>query len=341
MGDKNQKQANIPPAPNPVSLYKQFTNSYLGFQPTYLQNEDQFRGSEDPTRIAEQQGLQSEFGPTQYQQMLDAFNQLDPQYSQAHAALGNRVNSDLASGGQYAGDYNKLISSLQGQYNLGTSLSDPEKAQVEQGLRGSQAARGNIGGASAGIAEGYALGDRGQQLQQQRLGNYETGLGQGAQYAQQGINNAGSFLGAPTIAQQASFVPPVSPDRSFAYVNPNAGFQGVTLGNQAYANNVAAAGANSQSGGNPWMSTIGALGSVAGGLISSGAFSDRRLKTDIKKVGSDDKGGIYTFRYKGPKFVGRMAQELEQTDPGSVGTDPVSGYKMVTAEHAPIEVQST
>jgi hypothetical protein len=339
MGSKGSSAPNIPPAPNPVSLYKQFTNSYLGFQPTYLQNEDQFRGSEDPTRIAEQQGLQSEFGPTQYQQMLDAFNQLDPQYSQTHAALGNRVNSDLASGGQYAGDYNKLISSLQGQYNLGTSLSQPEQAQVEQGLRGSQAARGNASGASAGIAEGYALGDRGQQLQQQRLGNYETGLGQGAQYAQQGINNAGSFLGAPSIAQQSSYVAPVSPDRSFAYVNPNAGFQGVTLGNQAYANNVAAAGANSQSGGNPWMSTIGALGSVAGGLLT--AFSDVRLKTDIKKVGTDEDGlNLYEFRYKGPKFVGHLAQEVEQKFPDHVGTDPTSGYKMVTSEFAPQEVNS-
>jgi hypothetical protein len=336
MGSKGSSSPNIPPAPNPVSLYKQFTNAYLGFQPTYLQNEDASRASEDPARIQEQQGLQNQFGPTQYQQMLDAFQQLDPQYSQTHAALGNRVNSDLAGGGQYAGDYNKLISSLQGQYNLGTSLSAPETAQVQQGLRGAQAARGNIGGASAGIAEGYALGDRGQQLQQQRLQNYETGLGQGAQYAQQGINNAGSFLGAPTIAQQASFVPPVSPDRSFAYDNPNAGFQGVTLGNNAYANNVAAQTANSQSGGNPWMSTIGALGTVAGAALT--AFSDVRLKTDIQEVGRDDKGGIYTFRYKGPKFVGRMAQELEHTDPGSVGTDPVSGYKMVTSEHAPVEV---
>lgn len=300
MGNKGSNGPNIPPSPDPVSQYKKFTNAYLGFQPTYVQNEDQFRGSEDPNRIAQQQGLQNQFGPEQYQQMLSAFGQLDPQYAKLHGQLGDQVSNDLA---------------------LGYKLAPGQEQQVEQGLRGSQAARGNASGASAGIAEAYALGDKGAQMYQQR------------------INNAGSFLGSPSIAQQSGFVPPVSADRSFAYVNPNAGFQGVTLGNQAYANNVAALGANNQNQGNPWMSTIGALGSVAGGALA--AFSDERLKTDIKKVGRDEEKGLnlYEFAYKSPhKHVGYMAQEVEQKYPDSVGTDPVSRYKMVTEEFAPVEV---
>ncbi len=185
-------------------------------------------------------------------------------------------------------------------------------------------------------ATGTSLGQSGQ-----ALGTAGQALGAGSAYAQQGVNNAGSYLGAPSIAQQAGFVPPVSPDRSFAYENPNAGFQGVTLGNQAYANNVAAAGANSQSGGNPWMSAIGGVGSILGGLLASGAFSDRRLKTDIKRIGKDEKGlNLYEFAYRGPKHIGYMADEVAKADPDAVWKDPASGYLKVAQEYAPVSLSS-
>lgn len=302
MGKSSNKSNNqkIPNSPDPVGLYQKFTNAYLGNQPTYFSAENQARNSQDPQRIAEQQGLQNQFGPEQYSQMLSGFNQLDPSYLAAHNALGNAVTSDLAQG-----------------YNLAPG----QEQQVEQGVRGAQAARGNASGTSAGIAEGYALGDKGAQMYQQR------------------INNAGSFLGSPTIAQQASYVPPVSADRSFAYDNPNAGFQGVQLGNQAFANNVAAAGANNQQQSNPWLSAAGgALSAV--GAIAPLFFSDERLKTDVKRIGTDAKGlGLYEFAYKGPKHVGHIAQEVEKRFPEQVTTDPVSGYKMVTEAFAPVQVE--
>jgi hypothetical protein len=113
------------------------------------------------------------------------------------------------------------------------------------------------------------------------------------------------------------------------------GYGGTTTGQQTtpYYSNT---GANLLSGG------IGgaALGSVLGGAfpetLGSGlgaglggglgllaAFSDRRLKTDIARIGQSDKGDpLYTFRYKtdapGTVRMGLMAQDVAQRDPGAV-----------------------
>lgn len=61
--------------------------------------------------------------------------------------------------------------------------------------------------------------------------------------------------------------------------------------------------------------------------------SDRRLKTDVEKLGKDRAGrNMYEFRYRGePKGVrhtGYMAQEIEKTEPQAVFKGP-GGYKMI------------
>ena len=66
------------------------------------------------------------------------------------------------------------------------------------------------------------------------------------------------------------------------------------------------------------------------GLQAASLFSDRRLKTDIKRVGSTDGGTpIYTYRYQGegPYHMGVMADEV----PHARGPD-VSGYATVRYE---------
>lgn len=65
------------------------------------------------------------------------------------------------------------------------------------------------------------------------------------------------------------------------------------------------------------------------GLLGTGLslFSDRRLKTDIKRVGATDGGTpVYTYRYggKGPFHMGVMAQEVPEA-----ATMHESGYLMV------------
>jgi len=82
--------------------------------------------------------------------------------------------------------------------------------------------------------------------------------------------------------------------------------------------------------------------SMMGGLFGLGAnalmaFSDERLKENIKKVGKTDKGdNLYLYNYKGNSTpqVGVMAQEIEKTNPDAVVTDPKSGYKMVNYAEA-------
>ena len=62
--------------------------------------------------------------------------------------------------------------------------------------------------------------------------------------------------------------------------------------------------------------------------------SDRRLKTDIAKVGKHPSGiPIYSFRYKGdpkhyPKVVGPMAEDVAKIAPHAVNQIPGSGGKM-------------
>ncbi|QOF71857.1 tail fiber domain-containing protein [Aminobacter sp. SR38] len=75
--------------------------------------------------------------------------------------------------------------------------------------------------------------------------------------------------------------------------------------------------------------------SVLGGLFGLGAnlikFSDKRLKTDIKKIGKTTDGQpLYAYRYKagGPMQLGLMAQDVEKKRPDAVITTP-SGFKAV------------
>lgn len=79
-------------------------------------------------------------------------------------------------------------------------------------------------------------------------------------------------------------------------------------------------------------STGAALGQLAGMGMSAMALSDRRLKTDIKRVGYTDSGlPIYTYKYiwnPDTTFMGVMADELEKVMPEAVAYDS-DGYRMV------------
>jgi hypothetical protein len=73
-----------------------------------------------------------------------------------------------------------------------------------------------------------------------------------------------------------------------------------------------------------------------GTAASAAKFSDRRLKTDIKRVGTLDNGlPVYTFRYHGMPQVhmGLMAQDVEEVHPDAV-VEHESGFKMVNYAQA-------
>lgn len=74
-----------------------------------------------------------------------------------------------------------------------------------------------------------------------------------------------------------------------------------------------------------WGSLIGALG---GGFLG---YSDRRLKTDIERVGTLDSGlPVYRYRYHGENEfrLGVMADEAKEQFPDAVLRD-VSGFDRV------------
>jgi hypothetical protein len=84
-----------------------------------------------------------------------------------------------------------------------------------------------------------------------------------------------------------------------------------------------------------YNSALGSWNSTIGGLFGLGAAgikaSDRRLKTDIKKVAETGDGqNVYQYRYKagGPMQLGLMAQEVEKKHPEAV-IEMSSGYKAV------------
>ena len=67
------------------------------------------------------------------------------------------------------------------------------------------------------------------------------------------------------------------------------------------------------------------------GPVDDKITSDKRLKEDIKKVGTLDNGlPVYTYKYKGKDtyHMGVMAQELEKVNPKAVHNDK-QGYKYV------------
>lgn len=97
--------------------------------------------------------------------------------------------------------------------------------------------------------------------------------------------------------------------------------------NQSVYNAQAAANAQMMSAG------IGAAGALGGAGIGAAVKSDRRLKKNIKRIGTHVLGiGLYTWDYLwGQPFSGVMADEVEQVMPEAIVMHP-SGFKMVNYE---------
>ena len=80
-------------------------------------------------------------------------------------------------------------------------------------------------------------------------------------------------------------------------------------------------------------SGIDAVGNIVGGVIGAGGFSDKRLKTDIRKTGEKTPEGvpIVGFRYKGDKrrYIGVLAQDVAKHVPEAVAKPSWTKYAMV------------
>ena len=248
-----------PATPDPNKAYAEGIQTNIQYAPQLAAAEYALRGQYDGASVADTLDLQGQYGTQALGLYQNYLNSVDPsaaanqaQNTAVRAQLGSAVSSDLSKG---------------------AALVPGQRNEIQQSVRASQAASGNILGNAAVSTEALAIGNAGERLQQQR------------------ITNAGSFNQPDnTVAELASVAGLTSaasaPDRSFSYVNPASGSNGqqtalgyyqAALQSSASANNVATGGGNwwqralngARTGasegsiGGPW----GAIGGAAGGAI--------------------------------------------------------------------------
>lgn len=154
---------------------------------------------------------------------------------------------------------------------------------------------------TAGQAYGLAT-----QAGNSAVANQNTGFQSGLPYAQFQAGGYGSQLGAAGIG-----------------VNSALGVGG--LMNQGYATQIA--GYNAQQQAN--AAGLAGLGQAAGTGAALYFLCDRRLKTDVVRIGTHPIGvGLYEYTLFGARQQGVMADEVEEVLPEAVVTG-VDGYKRV------------
>ena len=278
-----------------------------------------------------------------------AANMAQPYYGTAGAltmAGAGGVSPDQYSGAAMQQYMNPYISNVA---NATSAQMQNLFGQQAQQLKGEAINAGAFGGDRAGIAQGN-LANQQALAYGQTMGNiYNTGFGQAQQEfnTQQGVNlaaqqadqarllAAGQQLGGLGGAAQQSALAGAQAQLGAGALEQQTQQAGQTalynqfLQQQAYPFQVAQFLANIAEG-------TGALsGSTTTTTQPMPFFSDRRLKTDIKKIGEAKNGlPIYSYKYKGDDqtHIGFMADEVEHVHPEAVGL--AGGYKTVDYDKA-------
>lgn len=190
---------------------------------------------------------------------------------------------------------------------------------------------GGVAGTANGIgtaANGVAAAGGAQAGYQNYLQN--AGYAPAMRQLSQGVTGQGAAAGILNSGTTAKALQSRGAELNQGYFNnylqqlSNLSGQGLQAGGL-----VANTGQTSKStGGSP--STIGSIASTVGGLAS--IFSDRRLKTDIEKIGEHSDGlGIYRYRYIWDALkthVGVIAHEVAELRPWALGP-LVAGFRTV------------
>lgn len=218
----------------------------------------------------------------------------------------------------------------------GSGNINSSRAGVAQGIamRGAQDQIGdisaNIRGAAYDKGLSMAEGARSTNLSAlgQTAGLYGSALGQGASALTAGngmaLNNMGSAIDASSLYQK---------DQQGQLDADFKTWQGNDTRQQDLLENYfKIIGANNWGGTSTQKSSSSGsiLGSALGIASTAAAFSDRRLKTNIKKVGELEDGlGVYTYDYVwGQPSEGVMADEVAELRPWALGPT-VAGYRTV------------
>lgn len=180
----------------------------------------------------------------------------------------------------------------------------------------SQAALQGIGLDTAANQQGYN-----QALQSGQFGNTATqqSLAQQLQLRNQPLNEISGLMSGSQIQM------PQFQGYSGSNIAPAPIMQGAQAAGQSAMDQygIQSANANAQNAG-----LYGMLG-TAGGLAGKAYFSDRRLKSNIERIGTHPLGlSIYEYDIFGERQIGFMADEVEAFMPAAVSVHP-SGFKMV------------
>jgi hypothetical protein len=272
------------------------------------------------SRQAIQQGVTQAQGAMGMGEMAAGLNQAN--YTQAQQAALSDVNAQNQFGLANMGALNtQELANQQAQQQAGLSnqaaLNAAQQANQNAGLTAN----------SQGIAAGSALGTLGGQQVQNNLAQYGMLTSAGALEQQQQQNDIN--------AQIAQF------QQAQTYPQTELGILESSLGMTPYNTGTSGTSSSTQTTqtSNPAAIATGAMGmlgdlfsgsTAAGGLFAGG--SDRRLKTDIKKIGMHHTGiPVYSFRYKGdpksyPKVVGPMAEDVMKIAPHAVRSVDTKGH---------------
>lgn len=205
-------------------------------------------------------------------------------------------------------------------FNAALTNQQAQNDAIARNFAQAQAA-GQMG--NQAIGQNFAQGQAAQQMQNQAVGqNYQQNLGAaqfGNQAANQLLNQQLGLYNQPlstatNLLQASQFQ---NPNFGTGFQAPNYQNVGTQMQNDANA---------AQAQRNENASNITKAGTT---VLSALAMSDRRLKSNIVKVGDDPRGfGIYEYDIFGRRERGVMAQEVEKIIPDAVMEHP-SGYKMV------------
>lgn len=229
-----------------------------------------------------------------YQQMR---SDLSPFMQAGQQGLGGMLDLLGFGSGGNAGILSKLQSMPGYQFALTQGQQGVDRSMAARGLGQSGGEMKDIDQFSQGLAEQ----------------NYNNLFGQMRDLAGMGQNSAASLgpagMNAATNAGEAGMWGATQFNQGLM-----GGMNNLSYGLGASGLNWGSVFGNGGNGGMPWMQ-----------------WSDRRLKTDAKRLGRTDSGlPLYTYRLKGSALpqIGVMADEVEQVDPGAVSTHP-SGFKQV------------
>ncbi len=299
--------------------------------------QQQIAGAGDITR-----SYGTDFGAERSRVENALMSRMRPQMDQDRARLesrlasqGIRVGSDAyasAMGDQSRAENDARMSAVlgAGQEQSRLTALEAQRAGFENSAQAQQFGQN---AQSAGFGNATA-----QQGYQNRL----TGAGFNNSVDQQGVQNDAMRFGLSNTARQNALQ-----ERFALRSNPINEITALMSGSQVQGPNFVNANTGQMAGTNVagiqqnydgamqnrYNTQLNQWNQVVGGIANMGAnlmMSDKRTKTDIKKVGKTNDGQqIYSYRYKtgGPIQMGLMAQNVEKVKPDAVET--VGGIKMV------------